>query len=64
MMVPTMNSLFQHACMNKSVRTSHVQAGQFNHVQARQQAKTSCAFLLVYTSSQYNNVLDSAAMKT
>ena len=33
-------------CMNKPVN-NHVQAGQLNHVQACQQAKTSCAFLLV-----------------
>ena len=34
-------------CMNKSVDNT-VQAGQLNHVQACQQAKTSCAFLRVY----------------
>ena len=46
--------------MNKPVN-NHVQARQLNHVQARQQAKTSCAFLRVYnnnnsthTSSKFN----------
>ena len=42
-----MNSLFQHAWTSLST-TMHVQAGQLNHVQACQQAKTSCVFLRVY----------------
>ena len=43
-------------CMNKPVN-NHVQAGQLNHVQACQQAKTSCAFLRVYNTHARKNIV-------
>ena len=41
-------------CMNKPANNT-VQAGQLNHVQACQQAKTSCAFLHVYLNDVSKN---------
>ena len=44
-------------CMFKPVNNT-VQAGQLNHVQACDQAKTSCAFLRMYSSMFQLNVFN------
>ena len=40
-------------CMNKSVNNT-VQLGQLNHVEVCQQAKTSCAFLIIIAINHFD----------